>query len=105
MANMDLSVTELSKELQQAIEGLRSEEGLQATGVVTRVGDGVAWIYGLRDAGFNEVVNIETTTGDQIEAFVLNLLEDEIGAVLLGPDAEVLAGAKVRYWKYQLVPN
>jgi F-type H+-transporting ATPase subunit alpha len=92
---MDLSVTELSKELQSAIENLRSEEGLQATGVVTRVGDGVAWIYGLAGAGFNEVVNIESVDGDEIEAFVLNLLEDEIGAVLLGDDAKVVAGAKV----------
>ena len=66
------------KELQEAIENMRSNEGLQATGVVTRVGDGVAWIYGLSDAGANEVVAIETVDGGSTEAFVLNLLEDEI---------------------------
>ena len=91
----DLSVAELSKELQAAIEDLRNSEGLQATGVVTRVGDGVAWIYGLSDAGFNEVVTIETADGGTAEAFVLNLMEDEIGAVLLSPDAAVIAGANV----------
>lgn len=91
----DLSVKELSRELQAAIEDLRSSEGLQATGIVTRVGDGVAWIYGLSDAGFNEVVAIETTGGGTVDAFVLNLLEDEIGAVLLGSDAQVVAGASV----------
>lgn len=92
----DLSVAELSKELQAAIENMRSSEGLQATGVVTRVGDGVAWIYGLRDAGFNEVVAIETKDGGTIDAFILNLMEDEIGAVLLAPDTNIVAGASVR---------
>lgn len=92
----DLSVAELSKELQAAIEELRTSEGLQATGVVTRVGDGVAWIYGLSDAGFNEVVSIETKDGGTVEAFVLNLMEDEIGAVLLASDASIVAGASVR---------
>lgn len=92
----DLSVAELSKELQAAIENLRSSEGLQATGVVTRVGDGVAWIYGLSDAGFNEVVAIETRQGGTAEAFILNLMEDEIGAVLLAPDTNIVAGASVR---------
>ena len=92
--SVDISINQLSKELQEAIEGLRSR-GLQSAGVVTRVGDGVAWIYGLSDAGFNEVVSIETASGGATEAFVLNLLEDEIGAVVLGSDYEIVAGAKV----------
>lgn len=92
---MSVSVSDLSKELHAAIENLREREGLQAVGVVTRVGDGVAWIYGLSDAGFNEVVSIETADGGSVEAFVLNLLEDEIGAVLLGADYQVVAGARV----------
>lgn len=92
---MSVSVSDLSKELHAAIENLREREGLQAVGVVTRVGDGVAWIYGLSDAGFNEVVSIETNDGGSVEAFVLNLLEDEIGAVLLGADYQVVAGARV----------
>lgn len=92
---MSISVSDLSKELHAAIENMREREGLQAVGVVTRVGDGVAWIYGLSDAGFNEVVSIETNDGGSVEAFVLNLLEDEIGAVLLGADYDVVAGARV----------
>lgn len=91
----DLQVQELSAELREAIQGLRTTKGLEDSGVVTRVGDGVAWIYGLRAAGFNEVVEIETRTGGMVTAFVLNLLEDEIGAVIMGDDAEVVAGAKV----------
>jgi len=92
----DLSVHELSKELQDAINSLRTESGLEQAGVVTRVGDGVAWIYGLRDAGYNEVVEIATEDGGVVRAFALNLLEDEIGAVILDEDSQVVAGAKVR---------
>jgi F-type H+-transporting ATPase subunit alpha len=92
----NLSVHELSKELQDAITNLRSESGLQQAGVVTRVGDGVAWVYGLRDAGYNEIIEIETLDGGTVTAFALNLLEDEIGAVLLGDDAQVRAGARVK---------
>ena len=90
----DIKVKELSKELQAAIADLQVSGGSEATGVVTRVGDGVAWIYGLTDCGYSEVVNIETANG-VVEAFALNLMEDEIGAVLLGEDSDVSAGAKV----------
>ncbi len=91
----DLSIQELSNELRDAIQSLRTTKGLEEAGIVTRIGDGVAWIYGLRSAGYNEVIEIETTEGSTVTAFVLNLLEDEIGAVLLGDDAAVAAGAKV----------
>jgi F-type H+-transporting ATPase subunit alpha len=70
-------------------------QGLEEAGIVTRVGDGVAWVYGLRGAGYNEVIEIETENGTRVSAFALNLLEDEIGAVILGDDAGVVAGAKV----------
>lgn len=90
----DLAIQELSGELRVAIKGLRDSQGLKEAGIVTRVGDGVAWIYGLKSAGFNEVIEIETSDGGTVKAFVLNLLEDEIGAVLLGEDNLVAAGAK-----------
>ena len=91
----DINVAELSSELMAAIAGMRNEAGFEQVGVVTRVGDGVAWIHGLDDCGFNEVVVIETADGE-VEAFALNLNEDEIGAVLLGSDEKVSAGQKVR---------
>lgn len=90
-----ISVAELSKDLRDAISKLESSEGLEKVGVVIRVGDGVAWIQGLRDASYNEVLQIETPNG-VVEAFALNLMEDEIGAVLLGSDASVSAGQTVR---------
>ncbi len=92
----EVSVKELSSELQAAIEQLKSEQGLEEVGIVTRIGDGVAWVYGLTHAGFNEVITIEGTDGKLVEAFALNLMEDEIGAVLLGDDAQVVAGARAK---------
>jgi len=91
----ELSVTELSKDLRSAIANLKSSEGLESTGVIIRVGDGIAWIHGLHNAAYSEVLEIETDDGI-IEAFVLNLMEDEIGAVLFGTDAQVSAGNTVR---------
>lgn len=91
----DITVTELSKELRDAISGLEAREGLENVGIVTRIGDGVAWVHGLRSAGYAEVLQIETD-GGVVEAFALNLMEDEIGAVLLGSDTHVVAGDTVR---------
>jgi F-type H+-transporting ATPase subunit alpha len=91
----ELKVQELSAELRDAIQSLRDRQGLEEAGVVTRVGDGVAFVYGLRSAGYNEVLEIETIDGGTVTAFALNLLEDEIGAVILGDDAQVVAGSKV----------
>ena len=90
----ELQVADLSKELRDAIQALDVSGDTQSVGIVTRVGDGVAWVYGLRDAGYSEVLQIETENGI-VEAFALNLNEDEIGAVLLGSDESVVAGAKV----------
>ena len=91
----ELKIAELSKDLRQAIERLDATENLAEVGVVLRVGDGVVSIHGLSNAGYNEVLQIETEDGI-VEAFALNLLEDEIGAVLLGSDEKVAAGQKVR---------
>lgn len=90
----ELTVTDLSKELRDAIAKLEVSGNLESVGIVTRVGDGVAWVFGLRSAGYSEVLQIETNDG-VVEAFALNLNEDEIGAVLLGSDESVAAGNKV----------
>ncbi len=91
----EISLENLSKDLRDAIAGLDTDEGLEKVGVVVRVGDGVAWVHGLRDAGYNEMLEVETPSG-VVEAFALNLMEDEIGAVLLGADSLVSAGNTVK---------
>ena len=90
-----IDVTELAKSLREKIAQLEAMEGLEDAGVVIRVGDGVAWVHGLSKAGYSEVLEIETD-GGVVEAFALNLMEDEIGAVILGGEEKVKAGASVR---------
>lgn len=89
----DISIKDLSSDIREAIEQLRSKPEIQDVGIVTRIGDGVAWIYGLSDCGFNEMINITATDGQNVTAFALNLGSDEIGAVILGDDTSIKAGA------------
>ena len=91
----DIKVTELAAQLRKSIANIEVSGGLETVGTVTKIGDGVAWVHGLRSAGFSEMLEIETKDG-VVEAFALNLMEDEIGAVLLGSDANVAAGDSVR---------
>jgi F-type H+-transporting ATPase subunit alpha len=92
----ELSIEKLSEDIRAAIEELKTRPEIEEVGVVTRVGDGIAWIYGLSAAGYNEMLEIEGNDGRSVTAFALNLGQDEIGAVILGEDAEVKAGAKAR---------
>lgn len=93
--SVEISIKELSTELRAAIDELKAAGTTQDTGVVIRVGDGIAWIYGLTKAGYNEMLEIEGTDGSRITAFALNLMQDEIGAVILGDDVKIKAGSKV----------
>ncbi|MDO8591651.1 MAG: F0F1 ATP synthase subunit alpha [bacterium] len=92
MAQLDTQVKSLADEVKIAIAQLKKQGQERSSGVVTRIGDGVAWIWGLRDVGYAEMIEIEGLNG-KVTAFALNLLEDEIGAVLLGADEQVRAGA------------
>ena len=53
-----ISIEAISAELRAAIANLDVSGKVEQTGVVTRVGDGVAWIYGLSGCGFNELIDI-----------------------------------------------
>ncbi len=92
----ELSITELSDDIRAAIADLKTRPEIESVGIVTRVGDGIAWIYGLSKCGYNEMLEIEGVDGQKITAFAFNLAEDEIGAVLLGDDTDIKAGAKAR---------
>ncbi|HVS58562.1 MAG TPA: F0F1 ATP synthase subunit alpha [Candidatus Saccharimonadales bacterium] len=92
----EVSIKELSDDIRAAIAELKTRPEIETVGIVTRVGDGIAWIYGLRNCGYSEMIDIEALNGETVTAFALNLGEDEIGAVLLGEDVEIVAGAKAR---------
>jgi F-type H+-transporting ATPase subunit alpha len=91
---MDISILELSADIRAAIEELKKRPEVEETGIVTRVGDGVVWIYGLNSAGYNEMIEIEAADGSNVTAFAFNLGLEEIGAVLLGEDTLIKAGSK-----------
>jgi F-type H+-transporting ATPase subunit alpha len=92
----ELSITELSADIRAAIAELKHRPEIESVGVVTRVGDGIAWIYGLTAAGYNEMLEIDGLSGQKVTAFAFNLAPDEIGAVILGDSTDVKAGATVR---------
>src|SRR5690554_2715298 len=92
----DVSIADLSADIRAAIAELKKRPEIEETGIVTRVGDGVVWVYGLTSVGYNEMVEIESTDGSSLTAFAFNLGQEEIGAVLLGEDTYVKAGAKAR---------
>jgi len=83
---------EVSKILRQQLEGIQTVTELEEVGTVLQVGDGIARIYGLTNAQSNELIEFE----NGIEAIVLNLEEDNIGAVLLGPTEEINEGDIVK---------
>jgi len=90
MAN--IKPAEVSKILRQQLEGIQTGVELEEVGTVLQVGDGIARIYGLSNAQSNELIEFE----NGIEAIVLNLEEDNIGAVLLGPSEEISEGDIVK---------
>ncbi|MCX6325682.1 MAG: F0F1 ATP synthase subunit alpha [Bacteroidia bacterium] len=90
MAN--IKPAEVSKILKQQLEGIQTGVELEEVGTVLQVGDGIVRIYGLSNAQSNELIEFE----NGIEAIVLNLEEDNIGAVLLGPTEEINEGDIVK---------
>lgn len=90
MAN--IKPAEVSKILKQQLEGIQTGAELEEVGTVLTVGDGIARIYGLSNAESNELIEFE----NGMEGIVLNLEEDNIGAVLLGPTEEINEGDIVK---------
>src|ERR1700758_3951803 len=80
---------EVSAILRQQLSGFKSEAELEEVGTVLQVGDGIARIYGLSKVQSGELIEFETG----LQAIVLNLEEDNVGAVLLGPSIGVREGS------------
>ena len=92
----ELSIKDLSDEIRQAIESIKNKPELANVGVVTRGDDGIIWVYGLSDCGYNEMLEVTADDGSIITAFAFNLAYDEIGAVLMGDDSLIKAGSHVK---------
>lgn len=89
---MNLRADEISSLIQKQIEGFDEGIELKETGRVISVGDGIARIYGLGAAMAGEL--LEFPGG--LAGMVLNLEEDNVGAVLLGRDDNIKEGDEVK---------
>ncbi|MZG30185.1 MAG: F0F1 ATP synthase subunit alpha [Nitrospinae bacterium] len=89
---MNLRADEISSLIQKQIEGFEEGIELKETGRVISVGDGIARIYGLGEAMSGEL--LEFPGG--LAGMVLNLEEDNVGAVLLGRDEDIKEGDEVK---------
>ncbi|SMD35452.1 F-type H+-transporting ATPase subunit alpha [Reichenbachiella faecimaris] len=91
----DVRPDEVSSILREQLSNFRTEAELEEIGTVLQVGDGVARIYGLTEAQSGELLEFE----NGLKAMVLNLEEDNVGAVLLGESSDVKEGDTVKRTK------
>jgi len=91
----NIKVSEVSEILRMQLEGIDTGVQFDEVGTVLQVSDGVVRIYGLRNAEANELLEFE----NGIKAIVMNLEEDNVGAVLLGPTSQIREGYTVKRTK------
>ncbi len=88
----DIKPSEVSQILRQQLEGLSAKTSLEEVGSVLQVGDGIARIHGLENVQSNELIEFE----NGVKGIVLNLEEDNVGAVLLGHSDDIKEGNVVK---------
>jgi len=87
--------SEVSEILKKQIEGFKGHVELEEVGTVLQVGDGIARIYGLNSVQANELIEFDSG----VMGIVLNLEEDNVGAVLLGSSDLIKEGDSVKRTK------
>ncbi|NPA67130.1 MAG: F0F1 ATP synthase subunit alpha [Chlorobi bacterium] len=90
-----INPAEVSEILKKQLEGVNTETEFKEVGTVIEVGDGIARIYGLQGVKYNEMIVFQ----NGVEGIALNLEEDNVGAVLLGPSAGIKEGDTVKRLK------
>ncbi|OEY71315.1 F0F1 ATP synthase subunit alpha [Salegentibacter salarius] len=88
----EVNPAEVSAILKKQLSGFESGASLDEVGTVLTVGDGIANVYGLANAQYGELVQFESG----LEGMVLNLEEDNVGIVLLGPSKDIREGSVVK---------
>ena len=96
MADNTIKPSEVSEVLLRQLEGIDTSLKFDEVGTVLQVSDGVARIYGLRNAEANELLKFE----NGVMGTVMNLEEDNVGAVLLGPTDQIKEGMIVKRTKH-----
>lgn len=88
----EIKPAEVSAIIKKQIANFEASATLDEVGTVLQVGDGIARVYGLSNAQYGELVAFE----QGLEGIVLNLEEDNVGVVLLGPSTHIKEGATVK---------
>ncbi len=88
----EIKPAEVSAILKKQLAGFDAAASLDEVGTILEVGDGIARAYGLTNAQYGELVEFE----NGMEGIVLNLEEDNVGIVLLGPSSEIKEGSTVK---------
>ncbi|HLW33536.1 MAG TPA: F0F1 ATP synthase subunit alpha [Aequorivita sp.] len=88
----EVKPAEVSAILKQQLSGFEATASLDEVGTVLTVGDGIVRAYGLSNAQYGELVAFESG----LEGIVLNLEEDNVGIVLLGPSQDIREGSTVK---------
>ena len=83
---------EVSEILKRQLQGLDTDVSLNEVGSVLQVADGTALIYGLSNVQASEMIEFE----NGVKGIVLNLEEDNVGAVLLGSSEGIHEGTQVK---------
>ena len=96
MADNTIKPSEVSEVLLRQLEGIDTSLKFDEVGTVLQVSDGVARIYGLRNAEANELLKFE----NGVMGTVMNLEEDNVGAVLLGSTDQIKEGMIVKRTKH-----
>ena len=89
---MSLRPEEISAIIRKEIEGYSNQATMDEVGTILEVGDGIARIFGLANAMAGELLELP----GGIMGMVLNLEEDNVGAVLLGDDSQIKEGDLVK---------
>jgi F-type H+-transporting ATPase subunit alpha len=83
---------EISNIIRQQIESYDQEVQIDNVGTVLQIGDGIARVYGLEQVMAGELLEFDDST----VGIALNLENDNVGAVLMGPGLGILEGSAVR---------
>ena len=93
---MALRAEEISSIIRDEIEHFGQPVRTVNVGTVVEVGDGIARVYGLAGAMSSELLEFETARGGTVMGMALNLEEESVGCVILGPFTDIEEGATVR---------
>lgn len=89
---MNIKPSEVSKVLLEQLRGIKDNMRYEEVGTILQVSDGVVRIYGLYNAEADELLEFD----NGIKAIVMNLEEDNVGAILLGPTDKIKEGMTVK---------